>query len=238
MLLHRNFTNKINWLLDNLVPPLLRDQTWLWSVIFKTFFGSAAQQFLQFKHNNTFLDAKKYSDAYTNLGHAHIQRPTDLNQKSLEKIIASIKGESVLDAGCGRGYLVQQIAAKYSQKKIVGCDIYLSPVLESIATKNLKFVQGDNEQLPFADNSFDTVICTHTLEHVRHLDVAIAELRRVAKKRLICVFPRQREYPYTFDLHVNFFPYAFSVYRAFQNPAGKCELVDNDWFYTEETKKK
>ena len=41
------------------------------------------------------------------------------------------------------------------------------------------------ERLPFGDASFDTVICTHVLEHMLDLRAMVAELRRVCRKRLI-----------------------------------------------------
>jgi SAM-dependent methyltransferase len=39
---------------------------------------------------------------------------------------------------------------------------------------------ADAEALPFADQSFDYVICSHVLEHVRHPDRVISEMMRVA----------------------------------------------------------
>ncbi|MDR0527945.1 MAG: class I SAM-dependent methyltransferase [Spirochaetaceae bacterium] len=73
--------------------------------------------------------------------------------------------------------------------------------------------QADITALPFPDHSFDTVLCTHALEHIRNPQKALAELIRVTRKRLIVVVPRQREYRYTVDLHVNFFPYMYSFKR-------------------------
>ena len=72
---------------------------------------------------------------------------------------------------------------------------------------------ADITDLPFADNSFDIVLCTHTLEHIREPKKALDELIRVAKQRLIIVVPRQREYRYTVDFHINFFPYMYSFRR-------------------------
>lgn len=43
------------------------------------------------------------------------------------------------------------------------------------------------------------------------MNTALAELRRVAKRRLIIVVPKQRNYKYTFELHINFFPYLFDL---------------------------
>ena len=42
---------------------------------------------------------------------------------------------------------------------------------------------------------------------------AIAELRRICAKRLIVVVPMEREYRFTFNPHVHFFPYPHSFLR-------------------------
>lgn len=48
-----------------------------------------------------------------------------------------------------------------------------------------QFVEADGEQLPFANNAFDYVICNQVLEHTEHPDRFIAEISRVAKRGYI-----------------------------------------------------
>ena len=98
------------------------------------------------------------------------------------------------------------------------------------------FYEDNVETLKFSDKEFDTVICTHTLEHVRNMHLAISELRRVGKK-LIIIVPKQRAYKYTFDLHLNFFPYFHSLLSVMGKVNGEviCEDVDGDIFYMETT---
>jgi len=76
-----------------------------------------------------------------------------------------------------------------------------------------KFIKADITELPFSNQSFDVVLCTHALEHIRNPKKALSELIRITRKRLIIVVPRQREYRYTVDFHVNFFPYLYSFKR-------------------------
>jgi len=46
-------------------------------------------------------------------------------------------------------------------------------------------VEADGQYLPFSDNAFDYVICSHVLEHVEDPHLLIAELMRVAKRGYI-----------------------------------------------------
>lgn len=46
-------------------------------------------------------------------------------------------------------------------------------------------VEADGQFLPFADKTFDYVICSHVLEHVEDPNLLIAELTRVAKRGYI-----------------------------------------------------
>jgi ubiquinone/menaquinone biosynthesis C-methylase UbiE len=46
---------------------------------------------------------------------------------------------------------------------------------------NLRFVEGDVMDLPFDDQSFDRVVSTCLLHHVRDVETALREIRRVLK---------------------------------------------------------
>ena len=80
------------------------------------------------------------------------------------------------------------------------------------------------------------MICTHVIEHVLEYRQAIAELRRIARRRLIIVVPREREYRYSFNPHFNFFPYTHSFLRAV-HPVPQthiCLDIGRDIYYRED----
>jgi len=52
---------------------------------------------------------------------------------------------------------------------------------EQAGVANVSFVQGDARELPFADDSFDRVLCAETLEWVNPRERAMSELVRVLK---------------------------------------------------------
>ncbi len=232
--LDRNITNKINWLLDNILPPFIRDSKWFMTIWFMMLFGNKRHHFMQFKDIAPFLSKKEFQQYYHLLADKHINRETDLNVQSIHKIMETVVGESVLDVGCGRGYLAYQIAEQLG-KSVSAVDMHISDTLTG--SHNPQFMQGDVEDLPFSDNSFDTVLCTHTLEHTQNLGKALGELRRVARRKLIVVVPQQREYKYTFDLHIHFFPYISSLKKVMQREDAIYSVIGNDLFYCEELTK-
>lgn len=109
--------------------------------------------------------------------------------------------------------------------------------------KGIKYIRGSITKLPFQNEEFDTVICTHALEHMKDDVLALDEIRRVCRRKLLIVLPRQREYKYTYDLHVNFYPYKYNVETLMNSGnVGKrsglmVELLSNDWMIIEEMKR-
>lgn len=225
----RTVTNRINWVLDHLVPPAVRDSRWFMMPLFWLVFGKRSGDFARFKEVAPHLSRTEYAAWYERLASSHIDRESDLTPKVVDEVLASVAGDSVLDVGCGRGYLVRRLAAD-PRRRVVGVDLHVP----AAGSDRASFCRGDGESLPFPDRSFDTVTCCHVLEHVLDASAALRELRRVARRRLIVVLPRQREYAYTFDLHIRFFPYASSVQQLMKRRDARCELVDNDFLYVED----
>jgi arsenite methyltransferase len=94
-------------------------------------------------------------------------------------------GESVLDIGCGPGYLCETMAEIVGHRgAVVGIDI--SPDLIAFCNRRkastwLSYAGGEATKLNQADASFDVVVCTQVAEYVPDVDRVLSETFRVLK---------------------------------------------------------
>lgn len=94
----------------------------------------------------------------------------EMCKKDYPDILAELEKENftdLLDAGCGPAPMISLLAEKYPDKHYTGLD--LTPAMIEQAKKkqipNATFVVGDCENFPFADNSFDAIICSMSFHH-------------------------------------------------------------------------
>lgn len=228
----RDTALRIHYILDQLAPPIIRDCRWIMAFPLWVMFRHRYKAYLDFKENAFNLTEEEFRGFYRMVSDTAVNRETDLNKASIDKIMMHVTGNKVLDVGCGRGFVVNLLSQHH---EVSGVDIVISPALRERFPK-VEFYEENIENLPFPDKSFDTVVCTHTLEHVRNIHHAVSELRRVGKK-LVIIVPKQRAYKYTFDLHLNFFPYVHSFLSVMGKVKGEvvCEDLNDDIFYMETT---
>lgn len=226
----RRTVNAVRYLLEDLLPPALRDSPLFLPLMYLAW-GRNARRFIAFRDRVRTMSAEEYASSYAAL--VPISGACDLNRACFRRILEERVGDSILDAGCGRGHLAEAIARAEPGAAVVGVDLAPPP---DQAPANLSFVQGWLGNLPFPDKSFDTVLCTHTLEHILDMEGALADLRRIARRRLIIVVPRERESRYPFNLHVHFFPYVHTFLNRIGPPEGRfaCELLQGDIYYRED----
>jgi ubiquinone/menaquinone biosynthesis C-methylase UbiE len=89
----------------------------------------------------------------------------------------------VLDAACGVGFDVIEMAERQPSVRFVGADMserFLSLARERAAgLANVDFVQADARRLPMPDACFDAARIDWSLQHIEDPETAVRELRRV-----------------------------------------------------------
>ena len=232
--MNRRTTNAIRFVLDELMPPFIRDSKVLMYPLYVFAYGKLdVRREMAFKELVHTWTSTEYQDFYRSLTTSiSRRRMTDLNAPSVTRILEEIAGaQTVVDVGCGNGWLLGEIGENRPDATLFGVDVVDAPRLSG----SYHYTRALVERLPFRDNAFDVVVCTHTLEHLLDLDAAVAELTRVARNKLVIVVPRQRPYRYTLDEHVNFFRHRYELVNAIGLSDYRCDNVSGDWVYVGRT---
>ena len=229
----RELTNKIRFVLDEFIPPFIRDNKWfMWPLYVAAYGKFNVADLMNFKSRAYTMSNDEYAKFYESLGNSMSRRRiTDLNEATINYLIDKIPNEpelSILDVGSGNGYLLDQLNSLNKWSNIAGVDVAPSTEVQM----RHKIYSCALPNLPFKDNEFDIVTCTHVLEHVMDVAASAKELIRVTKSKLLVVVPRQGYYYYTLDEHLNFYPQVeplISLFAPFETTAS---LHDGDWVLT------
>lgn len=230
MALSRRLSIAVLHVLDQWVPPIIRDSKWFMYLPMRFLLTKkGARDFMSFKDWVFNRSDDDFNDLYARVAALPgLGRETDLNDACLEEILRLVKHKNVLEVGCGRGFLADRLSV---HNKVTACDIIVSDELKG-RYPPVTFEQANIERLPYDKDAFDVVVSTHTLEHVKNLGRAVSELRRVAREAVVIVVPKERPYKYTFSLHTHFFPYKWSLEAAFGHSVGTTiKNLDGDWVY-------
>jgi ubiquinone/menaquinone biosynthesis C-methylase UbiE len=104
----------------------------------------------------------------------------------VREYMSGVAGLRILEVACGRGGFVIELAL--GGARVTGCD-FSSAALRAASVKlsaagsalSAALIQGDAQDLPFADNSFDLVVCCETIEHLPDVQSGMREMYRVTR---------------------------------------------------------
>lgn len=149
------------------------------------------------------LDRKNYIDFYEEISQKYpegeIVMGSLIGRLRIKRLLNYLDifakdGGLLLDAGCSSGFLLLSYIKEKEGRKAVGIDIgsgHLKNAFKQAKNlaveRNTYFLVGDLEDLPFKNNSFDTIICSEVLEHLLEPDRAIREFERVLKSEGILI---------------------------------------------------
>jgi len=135
--------------------------------------------------------------------HRYRVHPKLLSAIGLEKT----SGLRVLEIGCGCGSEAERLAragAHYTAVDLTNAALHLTKERFRLAGLKGNFTQGDEESLPFADDSFDLVYSHGVLHHTPDTAQAIREVYRVLSPsgRAVIMLYHRDSFNYEINLRV------------------------------------
>jgi SAM-dependent methyltransferase len=119
---------------------------------------------------------------------------------------------SVLEVGSGIGTLAIRLAK--GGFEVTGVDV---------SSEALRRAQ---ERAEHENVAVRYVTCCHTLEHVKDLARVTAELKRVARRKIVVLTPKQKYRRYAENYHTQFFQYPVQLTSAFGLIRSECTEID------------
>lgn len=113
-------------------------------------------------------------------------------EKTLSGEVKKLNISSILDAGCGEGFTLENLRAKNIGKAYEGIDFLKTAIdLGHKIHPQITLKQASIYELPYKDNSFDLVLSTEVLEHLKEPKKALKEIFRVSKKYVLLSVPNE-----------------------------------------------
>src|SRR5262245_11253234 len=125
----RETTNAIRTVLEEWIPPALRDSApmrWL----FRRYWGGFVDDLEKFRANIHHVTPEQYADIYRRM--PRIQEGTDNSEACIARLAELMLPGSVCDVGCGTGYLVGALGARAAPgtRQFTGVDFQIEPGIE------------------------------------------------------------------------------------------------------------
>src|SRR4051812_29624335 len=109
---------------------------------------------------------------------------------TVDHISAESRPSRPLEVGAGEGVISARLHERFGS--CVGLDLPDDVLREEWRTRpGPSYLNGDAQQLPFADNSFDLIVCVEVLEPLLDPARGLREIARVGTKHLLPSVPRE-----------------------------------------------
>lgn len=112
--------------------------------------------------------------------------------KTFTKELKKLEIKSVLDIGCGEGFILNKLREEGIGKSWEGIDYSIKAVeIGKKINPDLDLKQGSIYDSELKDNSFDLVVCTEVLEHLEDPQKALKEVLRISNKYVLLSVPNE-----------------------------------------------
>lgn len=182
--------------------------------------------------------------AYNRLGRRREARPNDvrnyLNHRKFYEFVAQfVRNKVVADVGCGSGYGCE-ILKQRGAREVHGCDVSGSAVgfaRRHFGASAVFTRQGITGLHGYADSSFDVVVSSEVLEHVKEYGMerkALQELKRITRPAGLLVIATPNSellgvHGFSFDEIGSLLASEFDHYCLFENALLPFGLAKSAW---------
>ena len=129
-----------------------------------------------------------FSYVYNGFIHLHARRDVGDTRNFLVEMANPERksNPTILDICCGTGAVIVAFANRYPEGVTVGYDFsrgMLRKAQNKETSRKIILIEGDAATLPFADESFDIVTCSHALYELKRQtrQTALQEMKRVIR---------------------------------------------------------
>jgi SAM-dependent methyltransferase len=110
---------------------------------------------------------------------------------AVDRALPVAKPARILEVGTGEGEIVRRLQQRWPDAAIAAVDLWDPELADQWADIAAGFAIADAGLLPFADDTFDLVVCIEVLEHLPDPARGLAEIARVASSRVVTSVPRE-----------------------------------------------
>ncbi|WP_227380434.1 class I SAM-dependent methyltransferase [Haladaptatus halobius] len=127
-------------------------------------------------------------EEFTKQANAYATNSSVTDPEKIDRLVQATTASPdtrMLEVATGPGHVAFRFADVCDE--VVGIDLTKAPLeiarekKQKRETKNIEFMQGDAEEIPFPDDSFDIVVCRLALHHVENPGRVFQEITRVCR---------------------------------------------------------